>query len=145
MQITGLKYTEIGERLGIGYTRVNALATEANAAIREARNRVAANRSPLPVRAERLRELEEHPPKWLTAAIGRPPGKLVPAQVVLPWRRAALAIDDYRREHGAHLADDVLGERPTEPRAARSFDLAERAMSRAREAREATRRRSLER
>ncbi|HEU0304242.1 MAG TPA: hypothetical protein VFR32_06650 [Gaiellaceae bacterium] len=33
LQITGLSYAEIGERLGLGYTRVNALVTEANAAI----------------------------------------------------------------------------------------------------------------
>ena len=145
MQVTGLKYEEIQSRFGLTYTQVNRLMTEANQAIQKERQRIAPRRDGMPPRAVRLQELEAKPPRWLTSAVGRPPGKHVPAQVVLPWRRAALAIDDYRREHGAHLRDEPLGSRPAEPRAARSFDLAERAITRAREAREATRRRSLER
>jgi RNA polymerase sigma factor (sigma-70 family) len=145
MHVTGLKYEEIQHRFGLSYTQVNRLMTEANQAIQKERQRVTPRRDGMPARAARLQELEEKPPKWLTRAIGRPPGKHVPAQIVLPWRRAALAIDDYRREHGVHVADDALGARPTEPRAARAFDLADRARTRAREAREATRRRSLDR
>jgi hypothetical protein len=44
----------------------------------------------------RLRELEDDAPKWLTDAIGPRPGRSKSASgVVLAWRRAALAIDDY--------------------------------------------------
>jgi len=41
LQVTGFTYAEIGERLGLGYTRVNAPVTEANAAIHEERERAA--------------------------------------------------------------------------------------------------------
>jgi RNA polymerase sigma factor (sigma-70 family) len=144
--VTGFKYEEIKERLGLTYTRVNRLMTEANHAIQKERLREAPQREAMPARAARLQELEASPPRWLKTAIGRSPGKWVSTQITLPWRRAALAIDDYRREHGAHLrSDEPLGSRPTDPRAARSFDLAERAIRRAREARELSRRRSLER
>ena len=142
--VTGFKYEEIQDKLGLSYTSVNRLMTEANHAIQKERLR-AAPREVTPVRAARLQELEGNPPKWLRNAIGRPPGKRVSAQITLPWRRAALALDDYRREHATHLRDEPLGSRPTDPRAARSFDLAERAITRAREARELSRGRSLER
>ena len=90
LQVTGFTYVEIGERLGLGHTRV----TEANAAIRKERERLAPARSSAPARAQRLEELQDRPPTWLTNAIGQPPGRRVPGQVVLPWQRAALAIDD---------------------------------------------------
>lgn len=64
---------------------------------------------------------------------------------MLAWRRAAIAIDDYRREHGPRLGTESLGMRPSEPRAVRSFDLAQRAIAVSREARLPTRARSLER
>jgi hypothetical protein len=127
-------------------TAVNRLVTEANDAIRAERHRLRLEGPSSSVRAERLWDLEQQPPKWLTAAIGRPPGKNTRSQAVLAWRRAAIAIDDYRREHGPHLGgDEALGRRPAEPRAARSFDLAQRALSAAREARQPSRSRSVER
>ena len=99
--VTGFKYEEIQDQLGLTYTRVNRLMTEANHAIQKERLRAAPPREAVPVRAARLQELEGNPPRWLTNAIGRPPGKRVSAQITLPWRRAAFALDDYRREHGA--------------------------------------------
>jgi DNA-directed RNA polymerase specialized sigma24 family protein len=146
LHVTGFKYEEIGERLGLSYTRVNQLVTEANAAIRRERERVApTERLDAPARGDRLQKLESDPPKWLSAAIGRTPGQFVSSRVLLPWRQAALALDDYRREHGAHLpVDEPFGRRPHEPRAARAYDLAQRAIERAREAR-LEQRRSIER
>ncbi|HEX5782745.1 MAG TPA: hypothetical protein VFX80_12530, partial [Solirubrobacteraceae bacterium] len=123
LQIIGFTYDEIGERLGLSYTRVNALATEANDAIRAELHRRRLERPHSSTRVERLSQLELQPPKWLTAAIGCPPGKHISPQAILAWRRAAIAIDDYRREHGPHVGDDALGKPPAEPRAARSFDL----------------------
>src|SRR5687767_13292612 len=86
-----------------------------------------------PPKVRRLRELESKPPAWLRAAIGRPPGQNVSAEALLCWRRAALAVDDYRRDHGAHLGEEPIGPRPGDPRAARAYDLADRAITRARE------------
>ena len=147
LHVTGFKYEEIGERLGLSYTRVNRLVTEANAAIRRERERVApTERLDAPPRGDRLQDLESDPPDWLRAAIGRAPGHFAASSAVRAWRQAALALDDYRREHGAHLRlDEPLGRRPQNPRAARSYDLAHRAMERAREARLLERRRSIER
>jgi hypothetical protein len=146
LAVTGLKYDEIQAMLGLTYTRVNRLMTEANTTIQKERNRAALQDVEGPPRAQRLAELEANPPKWLRAAIGGPPGKYAPVDATLSWRRAVLAIDDYRREHGAHLQDEPLGARPSDPRAARSYDLADRAITRAREARlPPSRRRSLER
>jgi DNA-directed RNA polymerase specialized sigma24 family protein len=143
--VTGFKYTDIQERLGLTYTRVNHLISEANKAVQTERHRAAQLDVDGPPKARRLRELETNPPGWLKAAIGRAPGRNRSAEAALLWRRAALAIDDYRREHGPHLKDEPLGDRPIEPRAARSYDLADRAIARVREARERSQSRSLER
>ena len=143
--VTGFQYTEIQERLGLTYTRVNHLISEANKAVQAERQRAARLDVDGPPKARRLRELESKPPAWLKAAIGPPPGKHR-AEVTLSWRRAAIAIDDYRREHGAQLKEEPLGCRPSDPRAARAYDLADRAIARAREARlPPSHRRSLER
>jgi DNA-directed RNA polymerase specialized sigma24 family protein len=144
--VTGFKYTEIQEQLGLTYTRVNHLMSEANKAIQTERHRAASLDPEGPPRARRLRELESNPPAWLRAVIGRPPGMTRSAEALLLWRRAALAIDDYRREHAEHLKGEPLGSRPCDPRAARAYDVADRAITRAREARlPPSRRRSIER
>ena len=109
MHITGYTYAEIATRMGLGHARVNALITEANAAIRRENGRVAPEQQPRTDRAERLRDLETQPPKWLVKALGRAPGKAVKPGALLAWRRAALALDDYRREHAPELASDGLG------------------------------------
>ena len=145
LQVTGYSYEEIGERLGLGHTRVNALVAEANAAIRREHSRVAPDQQPRSPRAARLQELEEQPPRWLAQAIGQPPGTTGPSGALLAWRRAALAIDDYRRDQGVKLGDVGLGRRPADPSAARAYELAAHAATRARQARDPTRRRSLER
>src|SRR4051794_38167726 len=53
-------------------------------------------------------------PGWLIEAIGRLPTRGTNASAtVLAWRRAALAIDDYRRGHGWTSAENGLGPKPT--------------------------------
>lgn len=47
---------------------------------------------------------------------------------LLAWRRAALAIDDYRRLTGFHEQDRAIGSRPAAESAARAFDVAQRAV-----------------
>jgi hypothetical protein len=80
----------------------------------------------------RLRELESSPPKWLVSSIGRPPGLHVGMGGLLAWRRAVLAVDDYRQEYGVESGDHALGPRPSEERAMRRYDLTERLVKRAR-------------
>lgn len=46
------------------------------------------------------------------------------------WRRATLAIDDYRRHYGRGSEADALGDLPRDERAARAYDLASTAISR---------------
>jgi hypothetical protein len=94
----------------------------------------------MPRRARRgMDELEENPPKWLESAVGRRPALTGDPRAVLAWRRAALAIDDFRRVYGRRLGDDPLGARPRDREPARAFDLADAAIRRAVEARGGTR------
>jgi hypothetical protein len=81
----------------------------------------------------------------LRSAIGRPPAVHNGRHALLAWRRAALALDDYRRVYASGLGDEPLGERPAEREAARAFDLARCTIERAIEARSPDRRRAVER
>jgi RNA polymerase sigma factor (sigma-70 family) len=145
LQITGFSYDEIAEMRGLTYTRVNRLLAEANAELREQQSRVEASHVQGPARAARLDELEREPPQWLQRAIGRRPPLTEEQRAVLAWRRAALAIDDYRRDFGRGLGDDPIGERPHDRDAARAFDVARSAIDRVGEARMRVRRRGRER
>lgn len=145
LQVTGFSYDEIAEMRGLTYTRVNRLLTEANAALCESQARAASTRTHDIPRAERLDELERQPPAWLRSAIGRPPALHNSRQALLAWRRAALALDDYRHVYGRGLGNEPLGERPAEREAARAFDLARCTMERAIEACSRGRRRGVER
>ena len=66
------RYSEIQEITGDSQSRVSALVRRANDRIHEALQELA-EELPTPPRAERLRELESSPPRWLTREIGRPP------------------------------------------------------------------------
>jgi RNA polymerase sigma factor (sigma-70 family) len=130
LRAAGLRYSEIGELTGDSPTRVNQLVTRANHRIHEI---LAAETSrTLPPRAQRLRDLEENPPAWLTAEIGQVPRsqdrRASIATRLLNWRRAALALDDYRKLTGFNAGDRGLGDRPIDPTAARAFDVARRAV-----------------
>lgn len=76
-------------------------------------------------RSARLRELEVDPPQWLVEAIGRAPTfNKSSARPVLAWRRAALAIDDYRNEAGWHSKEVGVGPTPIQPDARRAHERA---------------------
>ncbi len=132
LHVSGLTYDEIAAELGVSRTRVNHLVAEANAAIRKGREQAERPLRHQSDRALRLEQLETDPPRWLVQAIGRRPGSTSGATVLLAWRRAALAIDDYRKRFAPHLERDPLGGRPLDANAARAFDLACRAADRLR-------------
>jgi len=132
LRATGHQYKEIAEITGDSRTRVSQLIRRANEHIREALEDLETE-AMLPQRAERLRELEDSPPTWLTREIGRPPRdsrrrRHAYATRVLSWRRAALAIDDYRRRTGFDSDVHALGLRPRDESLAEAFDAAVRAI-----------------
>jgi DNA-directed RNA polymerase specialized sigma24 family protein len=115
------RHRDVGEILDIPETRVGYLLASAGAALGEAAERRTERERPVASpRAARLRELEDAPPEWLIEAVGRPPtrGKNASASI-LAWRRAALAIDDYRHDHGWNSPHEGLGPKPTDHLAAR--------------------------
>jgi RNA polymerase sigma factor (sigma-70 family) len=132
LRATGHRYSEIQEITGDSRTRVSQLIRRANDHIREALQELEAAQVTLPPRAERLRELESSPPKWLTREIGRPPrargGRQGYATQLLSWRRAALAIEDYRQLTGFDSDVRALGIRPKDEPHTRAFDAAQRAI-----------------
>jgi RNA polymerase sigma factor (sigma-70 family) len=144
LQVAGFSYEEIAEMRGLSWTRVNHVLAEANAALREHQVRTDRARVELAPRARRLDELEQDPPLWLRRAIGTRPS-IQSERAVLAWPRAALAIDDYRREYGRGLGDDPVGERPAGREAAQAFDLASAAIAQAVRARTRNRERGVER
>jgi DNA-directed RNA polymerase specialized sigma24 family protein len=64
--VTGCKYTEIQERLGLTYTNVNRLMTEANTSIQKERHRTELADAQGAPRARRLAELEASRPATRT-------------------------------------------------------------------------------
>jgi hypothetical protein len=101
------RHKDVADILGISTGRVGYLLATVGNTLRQLDEQRAERERPVASpRAARLRELEEHTPGWLIEAIGRLPtrGKNASA-TVLAWRRAALAIDDYRRDHGWTSAD----------------------------------------
>ena len=111
---------------------MNQLVARANLGIYEVLGRMRDADRDLPPRARRLQELENSPPRWLTAEIGRPPRshnrRVAYANRLLAWRRAALAIDDYRAITRFDTRGDGLGQRPPDPDQQRMYDLARRAI-----------------
>jgi RNA polymerase sigma factor (sigma-70 family) len=101
LRADGVRYSVIMEITGVSQSHLSHLVTRANDRIRRALEEVRHAEQGLPPRAQRLRELETAPPEWLLSAVGRPPWgrdrRQSFATQLLVWRRAALAIDDYRR------------------------------------------------
>ena len=90
-------------------------------------------RDPAPPRVARLRALERQPPSWLMTAIGEPPaGREKSVTHLLRWRRAALALDDYRRRRG-EVRHRALESLPDHPRLASMHCAAWRAVHRYRD------------
>jgi RNA polymerase sigma factor (sigma-70 family) len=113
------RHREVAEVLGITTGRVAQLMQDVGVRLQQrAELRVELERPFANPRAARLRELETDAPKWLIEAIGRAPtvGKSS-SKVVLTWRRAALAIEDYRTEHGWNHEEIGIGPTPIQPAA----------------------------
>jgi flavin-binding protein dodecin len=132
LRATGHRYKEIQEITGDSQTRVSQLIRRANDHIRDALQELEAAEVALPPKAVRLRELESDPPDWLTRQIGEPPhgrgGREGYATRLLGWRRAALAIEDYRELTGYDSEVHALGPRPRPEAYAKAFDAAQRAI-----------------
>jgi RNA polymerase sigma factor (sigma-70 family) len=141
LRLVGLKYTEIAEALGVSPSRVNRLLDEASADMRKAI--AARNARPSP-RADRLSDLERNPPLWLLQQVGRPPSERSSA-ALLAWRRAALAVDDYRAEVGEERLAGGLGDRPLDAAAVRRYDRARITIERLKQARLLSRGRAIDR
>jgi RNA polymerase sigma factor (sigma-70 family) len=119
LRTAGFTYDEISQITGSSRTKVAQLATRANEEIAEIRADQAATRGQTPARAERLWELERRTPDWLAEKIGRPVkvrrkfgGETVRRRA---WRRAALALDDYRTAAGANEFEAMTSEPPADP------------------------------
>jgi hypothetical protein len=143
LHIIGLRYVDIAKVLGVSTGRVDKLLAEASAHVRGQMVARQASASEHP-RVARLQQLEAAPPKWLVDLIGRPPGTSR-STVLLAWRRAALAVEDYRCELGRNELADGLGKRPADGLTARRYDRARDTVARLQQARELQNGRSLER
>src|SRR5215211_1898796 len=132
LRATGHRYSEIQEITGDSRTRVSQLIRRANEQIREALQELEVDTRPPPPRAERLHQFESSPPEWLRQEIGPPPrsrgGRRANASRLRDWRRAALAIEDYRVLTGFDSEVRALGVRPGDEPSARAYDLARRAI-----------------
>lgn len=124
LRAVDLRYDEIGEITGDSATRVGQLIAAANSRLLETRAERNREGRPAAPRAQRLAELERTPPSWLTSRIGAAPTldrKVGRATQLLEWRRAALAIDDYRRDYAPNLADSPPEHRPNGQQAMRAW------------------------
>ena len=116
LRALGFKHREISEVTGDSMTRVNVLVRRVNDKLSDLHEDRLREQPPVSSRAGRLRELEQDQPEWLTDRIGPLPGhkrgsfagESVKRRA---WRRAALALDDYR----AALGSDDLPELPMTP------------------------------
>jgi RNA polymerase sigma factor (sigma-70 family) len=143
LHLVGLTYVEIAEALGLTYTRVDKLLRAAREDLRDQELRHAGREPEARPRVARLASLEEDPPGWLVSVIGRPPGRKH-SGLLLAWRRAALAVDDYRDTDAPGIAAG-MGARPSDPASRQRYDRAKREIQRLDDARRQSRARSIER
>jgi DNA-directed RNA polymerase specialized sigma24 family protein len=125
------RHRDVAELMGINTARVGQLMQQVGVRLQERAERRAELERPVAnPRAACLRELQLEPPKWLTEAIGTEPtlGKSA-GGAVLAWRRAALAVDDYRRDGGWNSKSVGMGPKPDDPATRRAYDSAERAIA----------------
>src|SRR4051812_7466736 len=133
------RYQDVADVLGVHTSRVGYLIKSVDTTLREmSEKRVERERPVASPRAARLRELEDEPPDWLIETIGRPPTRNANASSsILAWRRAALAIDDYRNDYAWASKQEALGPKPTHDLSARrAYDRAQRAVAQLSEARQ---------
>jgi DNA-directed RNA polymerase specialized sigma24 family protein len=124
------KQEEVAEVMGIRVDQVDRLLRAAAVQLAEVNeNRHERERPVASPRAARLRELEDDPPEWLTNVIGKRPNRSKSsAGVVLAWRRAALAIEDYRTVSCHSSPTEAIGLAPAVPAASRAYVRAQRAI-----------------
>jgi DNA-directed RNA polymerase specialized sigma24 family protein len=132
MRGLGWRYSDISEVTGDSIARIGQLASIANQEIadrRLARLNASGVASP---RVARLSELESHPPVWLTKEIGRLPGRqrreAGNTETRRAWRRAALALDDYRTAVGPRGFEEALESPPRDSQLRRLHTLVRRAL-----------------
>lgn len=137
MRTFGWRYADIAKELETSYTRVNQLLSAADTRLYRLAEREAAQDHP---RAGRLLALEDAPPEYLRVAIGRPPkleNRRYAAQVLLrEWRRAAIAIEDFRERWGVTDPIRALGAPPAESEQRRARNEARLRIERCRQERE---------
>lgn len=118
LRALGFQYREIGEITGDSQARVHVLVKRANSrvfSILEARD---ARLPQASTRAARLRVLEESPPDWLVDRIGALPQPRFDSSDTVKrraWRRAALALDDYRTAVGTDEFPPLPSTPPADP------------------------------
>jgi DNA-directed RNA polymerase specialized sigma24 family protein len=134
LRALGHSHGQVGELTGDSATRVHQLVARASHDIDEIRAHRDHEHRPFPPRAEGLWELENEPPEWLVAKIGRPvklsrrnSGRTEQRR---QWRRAALALDDYRRAAGAEGFENMTTDPPANPALRESHAAAVQSMSR---------------
>jgi DNA-directed RNA polymerase specialized sigma24 family protein len=104
LRALGMRHKDISELTGDSPVRVGQLIVRANDHIYGVLDERAHQQRQLPQRAQRLEQLERRPPSWLTERIGRPPSRgrrnISQSATRRAWRRAALALDDFRAAGG---------------------------------------------
>jgi hypothetical protein len=133
LRALGVRHAEISEITGDSPTRVGQLIATANARMSDYLNERSLEADALPPRAKRLWELERDQPRWLTSRIGRAPQatrrQISQSEKRRAWRRAALALDDYRTAVVRRRFDEAADIAPADPDHARLYDeLARRAV-----------------
>src|SRR4051812_33057760 len=132
LRALGLHHGEISEITGDSPTRVAQLIAQANMRIYEHLEDRAFETEELSPRARRLWELERDQPRWLTSRIGRAPQSTRRGtsqnEKRRAWRRAALALDDYRTAIGHRRFEEAAEVPPADPDHARLHGMARRAV-----------------
>ncbi len=132
LRALGLRHAEISKITGDTPTRVAQLIAQANMRIYEHLQERSLDTERLSPRAKRLWELERDQPRWLTSRIGRVPQSrrrsASQSEKRRAWRRAALALDDYRTAIGRRRFEEAAEVPPADPDHARLHVLARRAV-----------------
>jgi DNA-binding CsgD family transcriptional regulator len=106
LSAAGWRYSDLGKRFGVSSRRIDQILATARMKMREMEFREMEPTSP---RGRRLREIENDPPQYIVAAIGRPPRldrKRSAEEARREWKRLVLEIEDYRKANG--VTDRVL-------------------------------------
>jgi hypothetical protein len=132
LRALGLRHAEISEITGDTPTRVAQLIAQANMRIYDHLEERSLETRELSPRAKRLWELERDQPRWLASRIGRAPQSTrrsaSQGERRRAWRRAALALDDYRTAIGRRRFDEAAEVPPADRDDARLYELTRRAV-----------------